>query len=148
MPVDYSKGKIYKIITNINDDIYIGSTCEPNLGRRLSQHKTDYKYYLNGKKGIYATSFKILETGNYDIVLIENYPCETKDQLHARERYWIENMECVNKNIPGRTVKEYCQNYYQKNKDYMNEQKRKWVSENRDKVNAYCREYYKKNKNT
>jgi hypothetical protein len=42
-------------------------------------------------------------------VLVEKFPCESKDELHARERYYIENNECVNKYIPNRTNAEYRQ---------------------------------------
>ena len=35
---DYSKGKIYKILNTIDDEIYIGSTCE-TLGQRMSKHR-------------------------------------------------------------------------------------------------------------
>lgn len=38
MVVNYSKGKIYKIINNITDDIYIGSTVN-SLSQRLSLHR-------------------------------------------------------------------------------------------------------------
>jgi hypothetical protein len=34
------------------------------------------------------------------IVLIENYPCDSKNELHARERYYVNNIDCVNKNKP------------------------------------------------
>ena len=39
---DYSKGKIYIIVDNTNNTVYIGSTCEPTLAHRLAQHKKDY----------------------------------------------------------------------------------------------------------
>ena len=38
---------------------------------------------------------------------------KTKDQLRGRERYFIENTVCVNKQIPTRTYKEY----YETNKN-------------------------------
>jgi hypothetical protein len=106
MPVDYSKGKIYQIVDYTNDNVYIGSTCEPTLARRLANHVIGYKAYLNGK-GNYVTSYKILENDNYDIQLIEFFPCETKDELHKREGYHINRaIGCVNKIIAGRTRKE------------------------------------------
>jgi hypothetical protein len=89
--VNYSNGKIYKIVCNITGDIYIGSTCEPILARRLAGHVGNYKSYLNGKYH-YVTSYKIIEQGNYDIVLIELFPCDTKDQLHARESYYTQTI--------------------------------------------------------
>ena len=55
------------------------------------------------------TSLQIFDNNNYDIILIENYPCERKDELHARERYYIESLKCVNKVIPTRTDREYVE---------------------------------------
>ena len=53
------------------------------------------------------TSFKVLESGNYTIVLVELFPSDSKMILHQRERYYIENNECINKNIPTQTPEEY-----------------------------------------
>jgi hypothetical protein len=103
---NYAQGKIYKIVNYENDDIYIGSTTEPTLARRLAEHVSCYKRYLDGK-GNYVTSYTIIETGHYDIQLVEAYPCNNKMELHAREGYWIKSMDCVNKYIAGRTRKEY-----------------------------------------
>jgi hypothetical protein len=98
--VNYLLGKIYKIVDNTTDNQYIGSTCEPILARRLAGHVADYKCYLNGKRS-YITSFKIIESGNYNIILIEEYPCDTKDQLLARERHYIDTLDCINKYRAG-----------------------------------------------
>ena len=35
---DYTKGKIYKITNDFNNDIYVGSTCD-TLVKRFSNHK-------------------------------------------------------------------------------------------------------------
>ena len=40
------------------------------------------------------------------MLLIENCNCQNKDQLHARERYHIDNTDCVNLNIPNQTQDE------------------------------------------
>ena len=40
------KGKIYQIVDNTNDNIYIGSTC-CSLKKRLSNHKSAYKRFLH-----------------------------------------------------------------------------------------------------
>jgi hypothetical protein len=98
--VNYQLGKIYKIVGN--GLTYYGSTCEPTLARRLAGHVAQYKHYKKGI-GVYMRSFDIIETGEYTIVLAEGFVCDTKDQLHARERYYIENNECTNKVIPGRS---------------------------------------------
>ena len=93
MTIDYSKGKIYKIVDYTNNNIYIGSTSEPILARR---HVSKYRSYLNGK-GNNVTSFEIIKNCNYNILLIEEYPCETKDQFLAREGHYIKTMDCINK---------------------------------------------------
>ena len=46
--VNYQLGKIYKIVAG--DLMYIGSTCEPTLSRRLTNHVCDYKSWKNNKK--------------------------------------------------------------------------------------------------
>ena len=86
--VDYSKGKIYKIIDNTNDKIYIGSTTQ-DLKARLRGHKSECK-----KKDI--SSKLILKNNNFRIELIEDYPCNTKRELEIREQYYLDTMVCVN----------------------------------------------------
>jgi len=121
---DYQLGKIYKIECNVTEKVYIGSTCEPTLARRLTKHLTNYKRYLNGTYS-YVSSFDVLQNRNYDIVLIESYPCNSKDELHARERYHTNNIDCVNKiKNQGMYIelgeKGYQKQYHEKNKDIIN----------------------------
>ena len=99
--VDYSKSKIYKIIDYTSDKIYIGSTCQNTISKRLAEHVHCYKKYLKGKYG-YTTSFEIIKNSNFDIVLIESVNCSCKDELHAREAVHIKNEPtCINKSIPN-----------------------------------------------
>ena len=137
----YQKGKIYKIIDNTNDNIYIGSTIK-TLKERLRQHK-----YLN------CSSREIIKNNNYNIILIENYPCKSKEELELRERYHIENNECINTLLPRRSIKEYHQTEkyklwrkenYRKN---MTEEKRQKENNRLNKLyhekrKEYCKKYY------
>lgn len=113
--VQYSDGKIYKIIDNTNGSLYIGSTAEPTLARRLAKHRSAYKSFLNSDgKNSNLRSFQILRSGDFKIVLIEDYPCETRDQLLSREQYWMDKTQCVNhQNAKGHDSKNY-QKFYQK----------------------------------
>ena len=138
--VNYQLGKIYKIVDNTNGNIYIGSTCEPILSRRLAQHKSDYKKYLNGKHN-FITSFEILKNENYEIILVENFPCNNKDELHAKERFYIENNECINKVVPNRTNKEWKKQNYQKNKQTVLEKNKQYREQNKDKLAEKAKEY-------
>ena len=138
---DYSLGKIYKIICLETGLVYIGSTCEPTLARRLATHRADYKLYLNGKKN-YITSFKVLENEVFEIVLIENCLCNSKDELHKQERFFIENNVCVNKHIPGRTVEEY----YEANKNAILDNKKVYYIKNRIRIIERVRLRHLRNK--
>ena len=105
MTSKYCNGKIYKIVDNVSDLIYVGSTCK-TLEQRLKGHKFIYKSFLSGKKTPILTSFKILENNNYRIELIENFPCESKQDLEKREGYFIrlyrkQELNIVNKFIAG-----------------------------------------------
>ena len=44
--VNYQLGKIYKIVCNITDECYVGSTCQPTLAHRLTKHVSAYKRFL------------------------------------------------------------------------------------------------------
>ena len=132
MTIDYSKGKVYKIVDYTNNNQYIGSTCEPILARRLAGHVGKYRSYLNGK-GNNVTSFEIIKNGNYNIVLIEEYPCETKDQLLAREGHYIETMDCINKYKAG-ALNELGIKKYRK-QPHIIEYQKKYHIKNIEKIN-------------
>ena len=150
---DYSNGKIYKIYCNITGETYYGSTCQP-VSVRMGQHRSDAKE--NSKKT--CTSKSIIVRDDYDYSLIENHKCNNKQELHARERYWIENNECINKIVPNRTLEEY----YLDNKEYIKDQHKKWREnggnmvekkrkviyreENKEKIAKTTKAYYLKNK--
>lgn len=107
---NYQDGKIYKIIDNTSGLTYFGSTTKKYLSKRLSCHV--WECYARPDKGLSIRP--IIEGGDYSIHLVENYPTTNKKDLLERERYYIENNTCVNINIPGRTKKDYMNNYYTK----------------------------------
>ena len=88
--------KIYRILDNTNGDVYIGQTRQ-KLTLRINNHVAD------SNRDRYCVSKHIIRNGDYTVDILE----QTDDK--SRERYWIENTECINKVIPGRTVKEHYQ---------------------------------------
>lgn len=152
---NYSKGKVYKLVSNVCGDVYVGSTTQP-LAKRIGDHRSHYKAFLNGKYH-WVTSFKLLEQGSVDVVLIENFPCSSKDELHARERYWIEQLACVNKYIPGRTIVEYRQNnreaiaerdkqYHQANREAIAERNKQYRQANREAITEQRKQHHQDNR--
>ena len=142
---NYNNGKIYKIESSLGDKVYYGSTTKKYLSQRMTAHRTDYNRWLIGKTHLIMV-FKLFEEyglENCKIVLIENYPCESKDELHAREAHYIKSFECVNKCVPCRTGKER----YEDNKDKILKQVKKYREDNRDKILVKNKQYYKNNRN-
>ena len=122
--VNYQNGKIYKLKCHTTNQIYIGSTTERLLCQRLRYHVKDYnRYKLKMKTSHYYSSYEILKNKNYTITLLEKCPCDSKDELYARERYHIEKNECVNLMIPLRTKHEWkrdkCEEVRKYNTEYI-----------------------------
>jgi hypothetical protein len=142
---NYQLGKIYKIECNATGLIYVGSTCEPTLARRLAGHVNTYNHYLKGKFRN-STSFEIIKNNDYDIILLEAYPCNSKDELHARESYWTQNTVCVNK-VKNQGIqadigykeykKEYKKDWHLKNKEEHNLKSKKNYEDNKSKIAEY-----------
>ena len=122
----YSRGKIYKIVCYAKGLVYYGSTIQ-TLKRRLSKHKSNYKCGEN------CSSKLVLENNDFEIILIENYQCDSKQELLDREGFYIRNNVCINKQIAGRTIKEYNNDNYEKIKEYS----KQYRINNKEKMKEY-----------
>jgi hypothetical protein len=146
----YTNGKIYKIEDLNGDMCYIGSTTETLLSQRMAGHRGGYKRWKEEKPTTRFTVFDIFDTygvENCRIILLELYPCNTKDELLSREAHYIRTEKCVNKVIPDRkrieyraTHKkegaEYAKLYYIKNKEKVDITAKKYIAENLEAINA------------
>jgi len=141
----YENGMIYKLCcknTNIKEE-YIGSTINFNERKRTHRHScnnTNDKHY-----NIKVYQF-IRDNGgfdeNWDMVLIEKYPCESKLYLKKRERYWIELLECkLNCQLPSRTREEYYETNFDKIKEYRREYYIENAVELKEKAKIYNQEH-------
>ena len=148
---DFKLAKIYKIIPLNQDhesDIYIGSTCKPRLSQRLTKHRGNYKQWKKGN-GSHIRSYDIFDkygVENCNIFLIEDFPCETKDQLMKKEGYYIKNIPCVNKVIAGRTIKEGQKVYYENNKEAICNWQKQYYEDNKESKKENQKQYYENNK--
>ena len=141
MSRDFSKGKIYKITNDYNDDVYVGSTCN-TLGRRFSVHKADMKKDKYKNRLIYILMNDI-GFERFRIQLIIDYPCEDQYQLTQKEGEYIRLFGTLNKKIEGRTPKEYRET----NKENLLKMKQEYYKTNKDKLKNVHKEYYETNKN-
>ena len=147
----YQRGKIYAIICRKTGRRYIGSTCEPTLAKRLAQHVTDFKNCCKENKLL--SSFDIIKDGDYYIVLLELYPCNSRDELRMAEQKHIDTCECINKikafisNEDKQIDKQiYSKDYYKQNRNKLLEYKKHYEEKNRNKISEYQIQYYYKNR--
>jgi hypothetical protein len=142
MPSDFSKGKIYKITNDFNDDVYVGSTCD-TLIKRFSQHKGESCRKI--EKPLYKL---INEIGfnRFRIELIEDYPCTDKYQLRQREGHFIREMGTLNILIAGRDMKQWREENENYNADYWQQNREKYLESNRIRASDYYLENQEKAK--
>ena len=113
MAPNFRDSKIYRIVNDqIPGTAYYGSTTQA-LSARWSRHKYCARHPSEG-----TASRQLFMIGTPKIELIEHFPCDTKKELWTRERFYIENNNCVNYAIPGRTQKEYNHQYRDKMAQY------------------------------
>ena len=151
---EYQEGKIYKIVSDVSDEVYYGSTCKTlterlkkhvgNFNCFIKNHPTDYKDILRSKKRSsnadrLTMSFVVIDSGleNVRIELVENYPCDNKKELHEREKHYIKNNECVNKFIPSRSIQEYKED----NRDNILKRKKQYRNSHKEEIKTYQDKY-------
>ena len=155
VPVDYSKTCIYKLVhfDDLNDEnIYIGHTV--NMVQRRHRHKNACNNPKDHEHNLPKYQF-IRENGgwdNWEMILVEKYPCNSIDEAVARERYWKEQFKArLNTRVPGRTCAEWYQDnkerlkkkqkdYHYQNKEYRNENSIRKYHENKEEIKKYVRE--------
>tara|TARA_R110000823_G_scaffold194284_2_gene325630 strand:+ start:67 stop:570 length:504 start_codon:yes stop_codon:yes gene_type:complete len=136
--VYYINGKIYKLVCDNPELVYIGSTAQKYLSSRLCQHQQSKNR---------CCSKQLLEAGNMRIVLVENYPCESKDELRMREEYHIANMDCINIKkayTSPEERKEMQKQYAIDNRDKILENKRIYGERTKEQKKEYDRLNYLK----
>jgi hypothetical protein len=161
--VNYHNSIIYKICckdVNIKK-IYVGSTANA-LRVRKSKHKSSCNNENNKNYNLYVYQF-IRQNGGFDnwsMIEIEKYKCENKQELHKRERFYIEELNAeLNKVIPNRSLEEWYKDnketILEKNKEYRIDNKEKiaeinkqYYENNKETITEYKKEYYEKNKET
>lgn len=127
MPIDYNFGKIYKIENKLDPtEFYIGSTAQKTLAMRMAGHRKA----CNSERKMYAHLYaRMNEVGidNFQILLIEAYPCKSKDELFTREDHFIKELKpslnCCRAKLTDVEIRE---------RDRKN--KEEWYLKNRDNI--------------
>lgn len=136
--VKYQDSKIYKIVLDDCDEVYVGSTTRA-LCARMAGHRA------NAKTTNASHVHRFINEYGWDkahIILIENYPCQSKEELKKKEREWIEQIGTLNRRIPLRDWKEYYDIHKEEKRQYYKE----WSERNHERLKAYSIEYRERNK--
>jgi len=139
--MDYKNSVIYKICCKDSSikDCYVGSSCSH------TSRKSAHKSACNNKKDkaynlpVYRYIRDNGNWENWDFVLLEAYPCENKNQLVIRERYWFEKLGAKLNSFYPQISKE-------ERKEYMKEYRKNWEEENKEQRKEYKKYHYAKNK--
>ena len=139
MPINYQNTKIYKIWSPQTEQIYIGATVQ-SLSKRMAEHRKPLSTTSSSKI--------IINLGDAKIELIEEFPCNNKMESDKKEGEYIRNLDCVNKQIAGRTGKEWREDNknkltinkkedYEKNKSHNLEKAKLYRENNPEKIKEY-----------
>jgi len=125
-------GLVYKIKCNITNEVYYGSTKQ-RLKDRVWTHKCPSA----------CRAYLIVKRGDWNIEILETHTDEL--EMKQREKYYINNFTCINKNNVLRTheeILEYHRRYREQNKDKVKEYQKRYVEKNKEKI----KENYEMNK--
>lgn len=83
--VNYSHGKIYKIVNDVNDIAYIGSTTQL-LKTRMSAARTHARYtYTYYERSPFQKTMHEMGDEHFEMHLIKNFPCKNRYELEQEE---------------------------------------------------------------
>ena len=150
----YNNSKVYKLIDEINDYFYIGSTCD-KLSKRLSWHKTSARHHPERKVYKY---FNSINWNNVKIVLIEEHYLENKVQLLREEDklicYYKNDTKCLNsfraiwedKIAQKERNNNLTKQWMFKTKKHVKTKGKEYRENNTDKLKQTAKYYYEVNK--
>jgi len=159
---DFSKTIIYKIVP-LNESLnfcYIGSSTDLNL--RIKNHSSNCKNVNSAayNRVLYKT---IRENGgwsNWELIQLENYPCNNDNEARKREHFYMKNLNanlnCIRayrteeekleqQKSDYRTeeqLKEKSKKYYHSHKEDCNEKSKIYYNNNKEYFEKKRKEYY------
>ena len=93
---------IYAIKNRTTDLVYYGSTKTP-INHRFNRHKYLARQHDAGKTTTKGSAYVVVRCETAYIELVEEV---SEENMLVRERWWIENHPCVNKQLPLQTEEE------------------------------------------
>ena len=151
--------KVYKIINDIDDKIYVGSSTYYRLCERMNVHRHHAKDESGRRNSKLYLFMREIGISHFKIELIEKYECKTSQELKEREQHWIDELkpelnmfraienpnyekECRNKEERNKK----CNEYYHLNKEIILEQMKEYREKNKELISEKKKIYREANK--
>lgn len=123
---NYENGKIYKLIDPETKEVTVGSTTA-TLDKVLTYHERKL-----GKE--------------FEIELIQDYPCNNYDELKRREIYYSGEEPVKKKRIYSEHHKQMVREYCDKHKVSRSTKAKEYYQQNKEAIIAKCLEYRNRNR--
>lgn len=119
----YQNGKIYKIVNDVNDECYVGSTTRL-LCQRMTNHISDMKKENKKNSKLYKC-MTCIGIDHFSIILLEHFSCESSLELRKRENQYItalkptlnNNKAYATKEERKQMVRDLSSRYYKEHKE-------------------------------
>ena len=152
-------GKIYKIVNILDENLfYVGGTIE-SLIERFGKHKYGSERY---ETRFFYQEAKKLGWNNFRIELIEEFPCDSREELRKEEDRFIRELRPYynirRAFLTEEERKEYKERYYQdnkekviaqyrqNNKEHIAQQHARYYQDNKEKIKQRMEQYNQDNK--
>ena len=138
--MDYKNSRIYQIRNTFDDDVYVGSTCQP-LSKRMAYHRGN----MNAAAKLNVLLYKKMREHGVDcfyIELVEECSCENKEQLRKREGHFIRELATLNMCQAGRDRKTYKLD----NQEQILSQGKQYYESHKEQITKYHEKYRLDNK--
>lgn len=147
---DYANAKVYKLISDVDDCFYIGSTCT-SLHIRLQQHKSLAK--IKPHIRVYSWMNEVGHENVRIILIDDDFTCDKMDHLKREEDHHIQlnkhDPNCLNMNrahLTDEDRRKYKHDHYENNKDHHEQLRRDYYEANKSAVLQQYKEYREANK--
>ena len=145
-------GRIFRIVNNTNDFVYVGSSIDEDL-------KYVYNKYRNGETAL-SKYMKHIGACNFTIELIEEFKFNNILALKNREIFWKSQIGTLNayfKNKRNKQIEkeedsekiklskqEINKKYYEKHREENLQNKKEYRDNNKDRIKEWNRKHYEK----
>ena len=146
-------GRIFKIVNNVNDLVYVGSAIDKDL-------RLVYNRYRNGEENALSKYMKHIGGCNFTIELLEEFKFNNILALKNREIFWKSQIGTLNayfKNKRNKKIEkeedsekiklskqEINKKYYEKHREENLQNKKEYRDNNKDKIKEWNKKHYEK----